>query len=333
MTSNAQSALERDRILVGIGVFIIPLFLGLVLSLVAVDLFVPRDQDTIRQFAAKITGPSFGARAAAALYHLAVAATITTIACAVSIWFCGRSITSLLTGFTPAERRWTVFGVAVAIAVPLTLLVLQLTLSGDCSTYWGNWVGVDDCVAKELFNRTILAKYAPKPYFAVNHDWQFLTCVIFIAYLLAGSGAAAAASRVPATEADRARLLNILNVTLFLMAAVLVAAVITAKFRFDVGLATLDKMVGDKSNPAFAEYEALASGITTYWAAVGSLWLALIYLPGAYFLHRGDPATGGHDFLLVFTSNREIGLRFLKIAAIISPAVVGKLIETFATGG
>jgi hypothetical protein len=306
----------------GVLLFVMPI-VGAVLPLITVDLIVPRTK-AIDLLPAIVTTSKAGAATMAAFYHVAISAAITIILCLVSIGWSGFRLNEILTTLkTQPEKRWFKIAIAVAIVLPVGLLALQFLLPPSLAEK----LALDDEVTRLLFDRTI-RKDDPKST-AMRYDAPIVGCFVFVAFLLAtATVAATTASKTqtaPAKPDDKSG--SVLNTALFLTAGVLVAAMVTAKFRFDVGLS----MMGDiptptVKNPAYSAFQVVASAIMAYWAAVLSLCLALIYVPSATILNGGTSALAD-----LFTFNRENGVRLLKLAAIVSPPVINKLIETFAT--
>jgi hypothetical protein len=329
---------EQRRILRGIALFLVPI-VGALVPLILVDVLVPRSESQAVQLTQKIaiTTTTLMAEVGAAFYYVAVSAAITIIICAATIWCCCDWLfKSGLKEATARERGWIWLGITLAVAFPIGLLFFQILFSDGCSKF-----AIDDCVTKALFTNTIHKLYPRPQFFAMNQDANFMACLVFMSYLIAvvtNSTAAASAYPVKAHARDRnkravdvSERANILNLVLFLIAGVLVAAMVTAKFRFDVGLATLGPPPTPKApNAAYQAYQTLASAIMAYWASVLSICLALIYLPSAYVLNRKTTDSSERGLTSFFSLNRENGLRLLKAAAIVSPPIINKLIEIFA---
>lgn len=126
---------------------------------------------------------------------------------------------------------------------------------------------------------------------------------------------------------------TVLRVVLYLMTAVLITAMITARLRFDVGQAALGPApTKELTNAAYAAYQTIASSVMAYWATVLSLGLAFIYLPGALLIDFA--AAGGSSSVKIeefFQFNQENFMRLIRVAAIASPPIINKLIEAFAS--
>ena len=68
-----------------------------------------------------------------------------------------------------------------------------------------------------------------------------------------------------------------------------------------------------------------------YWATVLSLCLALIYLPGAYLLASDSGKASTFVLGQIFAPTEENFMRLLKLAAILSPPVINKLVDVIST--
>ena len=98
---------------------------------------------------------------------------------------------------------------------------------------------------------------------------------------------------------------------------------ITAKFRFGLGLATLNPSTpANGVSPAYTEYQVTANAIASYMAAVQSVFLALLYVPGTMLL---SPKA------LIIELNGENFARLAKLFAIFSPPIVTKLVDVFSS--
>ena len=71
--------------------------------------------------------------------------------------------------------------------------------------------------------------------------------------------------------------------------------------------------------------------VMAYWATVLSLCLALIYLPGAYLLTYGSGNKSAFILSPVLNPTHENFMRLLKLAAILSPPVINKLVEVISS--
>jgi hypothetical protein len=301
---------------------------GAGITLGIIDLIVPREQAA--SVLAKIAAApvTLGADVIAAYYHLALAAVLVIVVCLTSIWWSlNWLITDGLKMLRANERSLLWGGVAIAIAMPILLLLTQLTLLPDCSK-----LAIDDCVTSTLFQFTIKRVYLAK--FAFVWDADSLACIVFVAYLLGAVIVATTVGTASSSPLSAGRTeeqfdrMKVLNTVLFLTTVVLLAAMITAKSRFNVGLATLGAPVIDKSpNLAFLAYQTTASAIMAYWATVLSLSLALIYLPGVYLLSRSSDFKVAGPLASLFGPGGPNFSTLLKAAAIISPPVINKLTE------
>jgi hypothetical protein len=327
----SQMREDTQRTIRGVALFCIPL-IGAYLPVGSVDLIVPRGHR--EQALAKISGEiSLNAEVLAAFYHVAISGAVVFVVCITSLWCCINWL--LKTGLPEArddERPWIWISLVVAVALPTILLLVQLMSPANSCKF-----SIDDCVTKLLLAKTIRQKL-DDVFFAMNHDIDFLAWIVFLTYLVAAATVATAAGTFHPSEPQQgaeneqkaSERRATINMTLFLTAAVLVSAMVAVKFRFDIGLASLGSPPAKTApNPAFSAYQTLASAIMTYWASVLSLWLALIYVPSAYVLsERTSPLDEGR-FSHFFSLNRENAMRLLKLAAIVSPPIVNKLLEVF----
>jgi hypothetical protein len=316
--------------------FALPL-VGLALALIPVDLLVPRTPAAIEKVVAVIkeADRKFGASAMAASYYVGIAASLAWAACAVTLWWCLTWIFAQgRRELTPSERRFFWGGLIFAFAIPIGFLAGH---KPDVCEHFT----IDDCVTIALFKNTI--NVAQDARFAFKWDADVLGWPVFTTYLISSLTVALAAGTTPPTDkaqvGARASHLtiddrtNTLNTVLFLMTAVLLAALLAAKLRFDVGLATLGAPpTKEAPNAAFAAYQAIASAVTAYWATVLSLCLALVYLPGAYLLATHSDQKPSLILATVFTPSNENFMRLLKLAAILSPPIINKLIELISAG-
>jgi hypothetical protein len=234
---------ENRRIAVGITLFLIPL-LGVAITVSAVDLIVPRGRSA--EFVQKIEGPFvFGADVGAAFYYLALATALLVILCAFCLWYCIQWLAkTYYSDLSAKQRMWTLAGLITALLLPLAILVAQLEFAPGCDR-----IGIDDCVTKALLDATIRRpKLDYHAFFAMNNDVNFVTSIGFVTYLIAALTTTVAASALPpgtnlapasppSNAADAADRMSLINTILFLTSAVLVSALVMAKFRFDVGLA------------------------------------------------------------------------------------------------
>jgi DMSO reductase anchor subunit len=218
-------------------------------------------------------------------------------------------------------------GVVIAIGLPILLLAAQLTLHPGCDR-----LEIDDCVTGTLFQFTIKRVYPAK--FTFVWDADFFACMVFVSYLLGAVIVAITAGTAPSNALSASKTeeqfnrVKILNTVLFSTTAVLLVSMVTAKLRFDVGLATLGAPVIDKNpNLAFLAYQTTVSAIMAYWATVLSLSLALIYLPSFYLLSRSTDIKLVGPISSLFAPDGANFSTFLKAAAIISPPIINKLIE------
>jgi hypothetical protein len=305
--------------------------LALALCLATIDTVVPRDPVAIDQTIARIKNakPTFGAEVMAAFYHMAIAGAFAAAICVVNLCWClGWLFCRGYKELTINERRLFWSGLIFAIVIPLIFLAAHKPT--ECTRF-----AIDDCMASALFKNTIQIAHPAR--FAFAWDADLMACLVFITYLISILTVSVAAGTTPVPGKDQPngeatltieQRMNVLNSVLFLTTAVLISAMLAAKLRFDVGLATLGAApTKEAPNLAFVAYQTVASAIMAYWAAALSLCLAFIYLPGAYLLARDSG--GGSTFILgpIFAPTQENFIRLLKLAAILSPPVINKLIE------
>jgi hypothetical protein len=310
--------------------------IGLALALGTIDLIVPRDQASIDTVLAPIKAakPQFGAEVIAAFYHMAVAAAWASAICAISLWWCLRWIFGQgYRELTAQERPFFWGGLVFAIGFPLIFLLGRDP--NDCRHF-----AIDDCVTSALFQQTIQRVYTAK--FAFVWDSDLLACLVFTTYLVSSLTVAVAVGTAPLGENDQShrpsslqtieQRTSVLNSVLFLTTAILILAMLAAKFRFDVGLATLGAApTKEVPNWPFAAYQAVAMAVMAYWATVLSLCLALIYLPGSYLLTYGSGNKSAFILSPVLNPTHENFMRLLKLAAILSPPVINKLVEVISS--
>jgi hypothetical protein len=299
-----------------------------------VDIIVPRDRhaEFVQQIVkGKVT---FGAEVGAAFYYVAVSTALVVVLCLACLGYCIQWLAQTYSSFSPERKKWTIAGIVAAIALPLAVLSVQLKFAPGCDR-----IGIDDCVTNALLEATITRQELHhQKFFSMRNDSNILSCIVFVTYLIATLTIAVAASSLPpdpkqppSNAPEIGQRISLLNTILLLTSAVLVSGLITAKFRFDVGLATLVVESVDKPGASIAAYKTIASAITAYWATVLSMWLALMYLPGSALLNGYIGQDGKPDMTKMFELTRENGIRLIKLAAILSPPLVNKLIEVFAT--
>ena len=320
----------ETRIALPILLYALPLIgAGVVLGIT--DLVVPRDQVWAEAALTNVsTGiVTFGADVMAAFYYTSAAGAFSFVACAASLTWC--LIWIVRFGYptlNPQERVLFWFGLAFAIGFPLIVLTVQYWHWYWSSSSLCNRTGIDDCVTGILFNLTIKRVYHAR--FAFSMDTNVLACLVFVTYLISTLTVTLVVPRRGEDQSslrldDRARALNTI---LFLTTAVLIAAMLTVKLRFDIGLATLGPPLIDKvANPPSIAYQTVAAAIMTFWATFLSVCLALIYLPGAYFLlvrASSEPTDPGKRPFIPIEMNV---IQVLKIAAIFSPPIINKMVE------
>jgi hypothetical protein len=311
--------------------FALPL-IGLALAVIAVDWIVPRERDAIEKAFAliKTSKPTFGASAMAAFYYVGIAASLAWAACAVTLWWCLNWLfTEGKRELTTDQRRLFWGGLTFALVVPIVFLALHDP--SNCRHFT-----IDDCVTIALFEHTVQIAHPTR--FAFRWDADVLGWPVFTTYLVSTLTVAVAAGMPPPPEKDHAsarsthltteQRSNTLNMVLFLTTAVLLCVLLAAKLRFDVGLATLGAApTKDAPNLPFAAYETIASAVMAYWATVLSLCLALVYVPGAYLLATESGTKPPLLLTTIFTPSHQNFMRLLKLAAILSPPIINKLIE------
>src|SRR5262245_51522300 len=174
----------------------------------------------------------------ASFYYVGIAAALAAAACLLSLWWCFSWIHAHgYRELTPGERPFFWGGVAFAIVVPIIFLAGHNPK--DCIYF-----AIDDCVTVELFQQTV--RRALPTRFAFAWDADVLAWLVFTAYLVSALTVAVTVGTAPppATTSGKAKPLTIeqrtsvLNAVLFFATAVLLAALLAAKLRFDVGLAT-----------------------------------------------------------------------------------------------
>jgi hypothetical protein len=314
---------------------------GACLPLFIVDQLSPSGHpDVIAKIAT--SDVNFGADAAAAIYYVSISYAVTVVVAFGAIWCFAQWLRCTgLPEATPQERRWIWLGIGIAIAIPVLFLVWHGAPSSVSHEASSICTKINDCLTKKLFEHTIY-RTGIATSFAMRHDVNVMAALVFMAFLLAVTAVSTSTGTCKAITAREPNAseevlkqsanerMSVVNMALFLMAALLVSAIVTAKFRFDIGLATLPPSPKGEISAAIKAYHSLSSAIMTYWASILSLSLALIYLPSAYLLTLRPMAAGLGGLPRFFELNRESGLRLLKLAAIISPPIVNQLIETLA---
>lgn len=270
-----------------------------------------------------------------ALYHYAVAAAFTVAAAVASLWY---SLSMLRGPLANKDRR-------MPSHVKL-LLVAALAIASLCLISRGV---VDDTTTVTLFKRAGLASVHPEiSLFFINipsaspFDWdgRILGFATYLAFAVAAVTCAAAATsapnvppRRPATAEDKGpaiQRMTIVRTSLFFATGVLLVSMVTAKIRFDVGLAALGG-IESGSEPAKI-YADVANAINAYWSVVLSLALAALYVPPAVALYPPylwEMGEAGSDKDEWFGFSKENITRVLRLAAIVSPPVIAQVIKVF----
>lgn len=305
--------------------FLLPLA-GAFAAIIAAQIFVSHDTSTYRLLALPYATPVPSSRTIAAEYHLAVANTFVFIVCVTSLYFAIRWIVKSAPSFVPPSTlNW--FRALFAIALLIACLSFKITGAVDdeasrllfAATYK---IANGDIVANSFEEIRKLA-HCKLSGFALAFDARILGFFVFLSYMTSAMIVAAAATH-PAnmSKAEGERRVAVVNSALFAMAIVLVVAMITIKYRFDLGLATLEPPKKDTTDAsAFLEYQNIASAISFYMAAIQSIFLALLYFPAVYLL---APQTIAFDI-----SNPNFS-RFAKLLAIFAPPITTKIIDVFA---
>lgn len=302
----------------------------------SVELLVPRDM--IAAFLPEHAGAPklFSSRVVAALYHYAIAATCTVVAAIVCLWYSAKTLRTELAGEGGRLRGHVVL-----------LLIAAFGLASICLFDTG---AVDDTTTRYLFERSGVTGIRPGlDWFGLTFssslpfkwDGRVLGFATYLAFAVAAVTCATAATTappVPSTDTGEPvangpaqQRMTIVRTSLFLATAVLLVSMVTAKLRFDVGLAAIGAPAKDAPpTDAYAAYEAVANAINSYWSVVLSLALAALYVPPAlalyppYLWEKGQQ--GGTEWFALTTENVTRGLRLL---AILSPPVIAQAIKGF----
>jgi hypothetical protein len=307
----------------GVLIFFLPIVAALA-PMGAAWLLVPRGSAAAQLLAGLVIPIPPGDRpeVAAAMYSVAVAATITIASCAISLAY---SLSYLLgrTSHKLERRRQLVILLSVLVVAVLLFFA------------WYSPGFIDDELTRKLFCKTRLTSINPP--WAFDWDAKILGFLVYTSFAQAALAVAVASvasedlhKTPPAEQQDKSKIEPseeeiVMRATLFLTATVLVSAMITAKFRFAVGLAA----IGPAQNAAYIQYNVVSSSVAAYWAAVLSLSLAFIYVPSALranFVREGNIG----PFLI---SNRDNLMRLLRFGAILAPPIINKLIDLVAGVG
>jgi hypothetical protein len=302
--------------------FALPL-LGAAATMTAAQIYVSHDDAVCHLSNIVRSTPTLSGRSIAASYYLAVANTMLVLVCAAALIITVRWMVLSSSAYFSDQVSRYLWGV---IVLSLAIASLSFVIPG----------AVDDNVARTLFAFTYQRAVGVVPSVWCHYqmgpdddislsglqlgwDARWLGFLVFSSYLISAAIAAFVAGSWPAPrpqqQADER--LSVLNAILFSMAAILVVATITAKSRFELGLATLNP-----GTPGYAEYQVTGNAIASYMAAVQTIFLALLYLPSAMLL---SPST-----LIAQLNEANLG-RLAKLLAIFSPPIVTKLIDVFAS--
>lgn len=292
-----------------------------------VFLLVPRDDIAEYLPAALSMHNALSPAVISRLYIYAIAASCTVVIAIASLWY---SWTTLKETFSEKDGR-----------LPrhiVVLLVLAFALA--CAAFYVDVI--DDKTVHRLFDQSGVTKIQPTLIFGLmsplpfNWDGRVLGFFVYLAFSVAAVTCAAAATTAPTHNTPRAaksipngpakRRVEIVRISLFLTTGVLLAAMVTAKLRFDVALATF----GDLEAGVHHSYTMVAAAITSYWSVVLSLALAALYVPPTLALYPPYLWETRQDHLPWFSFNSENLMRVLRLVAIISPPLVAQVINGVA---
>ena len=323
---------RQSRFLLPAALYSLPLF-GVFLVWGSIDLFVPRDRASTILGSMKDAKPALGADALAAFYYMGLGYFLVAIACLTSLAWCLWTIHKRYPELNSDERPYFIFGLVLSFVVPLGALAAHYPYPG-CG-----FVAIDDCSTWTLLESTVHKVYNSvySVKFAFRYDADVFACLVFVTYLVSLSTVTLIVGTKPdqptptsgvMTDEERRQALNMI---LLLTAIVLIASTLSSRLRFDVGLATLGAPpTKEVPNVPFAAYQTIASAIMAFWASVLSVFIALVYVPGAMLLNFRTSPSGSIDFnswLKLDGTNFE---KLVKVAAIASPALVNKLLDIFS---
>jgi hypothetical protein len=300
--------------------FMLPIA-GALLTILAAQMYVSHDDAICHLLEIKKATPTLSGRTIAASYYLTCATAVLFLICCANFSIAVNEL--YRSNYLPRRSPGL---------VPI-IVVATLALAIGCSFVPG---AVDDNVVRTLFAISYGAAVGnPIPEcsgnniapagFVLGHDAKFYGVLVFASYMISAAAGAVVVATSPGrpTEADTSRRISSLNRLLFSTAAVLVAAIITTKFRFDLGLAALGTPPSDSSpNVGYVEYQAVANAISAYMAIIQSVFLALLYVPSTMLL---SPQ------VLVFEFSEANFFRLAKVLAIFSPPLVSKLMDVFSS--
>jgi hypothetical protein len=320
-----MKTVRQDQLFWATIIFALPI-IGALVPQAVVYVLVPRDYaaQMLRDTFAVILSPGSKPEVVGAMYLVAIASTITLVTCAISLVFCVSWLAKEGSKIFDNSLRRSVW--ATAVTIPLVFSMLAYGLNGL----------VDDAVTRALFDRAGLLTIN-WPY-AFDWDAKALGFLVYTSFAEASLVIAVATlvsthpSREPrARDSEQnSKKATVIDTILFLTTAVLVAAMITARFRFDVGVAAIGPLSkANTHNISFVEYQSVSSSILTYWATVLSLSLACIYLPGTLRLTFVQGSVTASKFEKILTLNKDNLMRLVRLGAVLSPPIINKLIQTF----
>lgn len=262
-----------------------------------------------------------------ALYNLAVADAVTVLlaSCVISqclIW----SQDMLKSDPVPQTRSRTRLAIGLVVAALVIIAVCDPAM-------------IDDAAVVTLLNATHITSVAAILPFGT--DARIVATFIFITYAVA-----AATTAIAATTDDRDDRLNNMDVvrfTLIFTSVVMLASVVTGKFRWDAALHMIPSLSDGKPSVEQVAFRIVSDAVMNYWAAILSVGLALLYgIPAILLYRRPTPQehaaltdAGEKDTTATparradWTSwlDTEILGRVLRAVAILSPPLVGALIS------
>lgn len=344
ITLSRGDAPSRSNIRYCLFLFALPV-LAAMLPQLWVDMLVPRDQIETYLYGLGNARTAFPPAVIPSLYHYAIAASCTIVACGASLWY---SATTLRSTIARDFERWPPY-IIWLIGAALAIALLCVVFNGV----------VDDKTTKLLFERSGVTTIRPsvgligwefKPPIAFNWDGRILGFSVYLAFTVAALTCAVAATTAPAIpvapavpalsegavsptpqKGPASERMAIIRISLFLATAVMLAAMITAKLRFDVGLAAMGAPTkGAAANVPYEIYQSVANAISAYWSVVLSLALAALYVPPAMVLNPPYVwEKGEHDKdINWFSLNHEGTTKILRLMAILSPPIVNQIITT-----
>lgn len=300
-----------------------------------VELLVPRD--TIASYLPALAkppqAPAFGT--IPALYHYAIAASCTVVAAIASLYYSAKALRATFSNGTGRLPGHVVL-----------LLVAAVGIAAICLFDRGT---VDDTTARLLFKQSGVAPIHPRlDWFGLNFasalpfDWdgRILGFTTYLAFLVAAVTCAAAATTAPSApypgtsqpveNGPAKQRMTVVRTSLYFATAVLLVSMVTAKLRFDVGLAAIGAPAkGVAASAAYSSYEAVANALIAYWSVVLSLALAALYVPPALALYPPYLWEKGEKEIDWLALNEENITRALRLIAIVSPPIIAQVIKGF----